>query len=138
MNNPFILDGGQIVGIPVHKGSVTFDYNDRPHGFEAQLEGYYIGSNNTLNRPAYTFFNAFASKSVARNLTLTVSGENIFNQDAQVFGFFGEQLPNAQNNVVPGFTGGAIGQAVTDGFGTQTELFGLSPALVEVTLSAKF
>jgi outer membrane receptor for ferrienterochelin and colicin len=137
-NNPYILDGGQIVGIPVHKGNVTLDYNDRPHGFEAQLAGYYVGSNNTLNRPAYTFFNAFVSKAIRRNLTLTVSGANIFNQDVQNFGFFGAQLPNPQNNVAPGFTGGAVGQAVTNGFGTQAELFGLSPALIEATLSAKF
>jgi outer membrane cobalamin receptor len=137
LNNPYLLDGGQVVGVPMHKGSLTFDYNNRRSGLETQVEGYYVGDNNTLNRPAYTFFNGFIAKQLPHGLRLTLSASNIFNQDAQIYGYFGEQLPNAENQYQTPYTGGGIGQALTTGFSTYNELLGLSPRLVTLTLSEK-
>ena len=134
VNNPFILDGGQIVGIPVHKGSLSADYSS--HGFEAQLEGYYIGVNNTLNRPAYTFFNGFISRSLGRHVSATLSAYNVFNQNAQIYGYFGEQLPNPENQYQSGLED-RVSQAVKVGFGTQDELLGLESRLVTLSVTFK-
>jgi outer membrane receptor protein involved in Fe transport len=136
-NNPALLDGGQIYGIPLHKGSLTFDYNDHRSGLEAQIQGYYIGNNNTLNRPAYTFFNGFIAKQLPHGLRLTLSAENLFNQDAQIYGYFGQQVPYAENQYATPYTGGSIGQALANGFTTNDEELGLQPRMVTLTLSAK-
>lgn len=133
-NNPFVLDGGQIVGIPVHKGSLALDYS--AHQFEAQLQGYYVGVNNTLNRPAYTFFNGFLSHAIGKNLSATLSGYNLFDQNAQIYGYFGEQLPNPENQYQPGYSN-AIQQSLNVGFGTQSELLGLEPRLVTLSMTLK-
>lgn len=136
INNPFILNGGQIYAIPVHKFNVGADYTGL-RGYEAQLQLYDIGNNNTLNRPAYTYYNAFLSKSVARNLSVTLSAYNLFNQNSQSYGYFGEQLAAPTN---PYYTGNssAIGQVVGIGPGTNEELFGLQPRLITFQLNARF
>jgi hypothetical protein len=133
-NNPYILDGGQIVGVPVHKGSLSVDYS--AHGLEAQLQGYYVGVNNTLNRPAYTFFNGFISHRLGQHLSATLSAYNVFNQNALTYGYFGEQLPNPENQYQPGYSN-AVQQSVQSGFGSQAELLGLEPRLVTLSLTLK-
>jgi outer membrane receptor protein involved in Fe transport len=136
INNPFILDGGQIYAIPLHKFNVGADYTG-VRGYEAQLQLYYIGNNNTLNRPAYTYYNAFLSKSIGRALSLTFSAYNVFNQSSQSYGYFGEQLAAPTN---PYYTGdsSAIGQIVGIGPGTPEELFGLQPRLLSIQVNARF
>jgi outer membrane receptor protein involved in Fe transport len=133
--NPFVLDGGQVYAIPVHKFSVGADYTG-VRGYEAQLQLYYIGNNNTLNRPAYTYYNGFLSKSLGKNLSLTLSGYNLFNQNAANYGYFGLQQPAPTN---PYYTGdsSALGQATGIGLQTQTELFGLQPRLITIQLNAR-
>lgn len=134
VNNPYVRDGGQIVGIPVHKGSLSADYS--AGGFEAQLQGYYVGVNNTLNRPAYTFFNGFISHTLGKHVTATLSGYNLFNQNALIYGYFGEQLPNPENQYQSGLQD-PVSQAVNVGFGTSSELLGLEPRLVTLSVSFK-
>ncbi|MBV8601494.1 MAG: TonB-dependent receptor [Candidatus Eremiobacteraeota bacterium] len=131
-NNPFLLNGAQIYGIPVHKGSLTADFNDL-HGLEFQIQGFYIGNNNTLNRPAYTFYNAFITKSLARNTHLTISAQNLFNQNVQNYGYYGHNLFTPTNQFAPAATT-SIQQAVTIGNATQLELLGLQPQVFSLTL----
>ena len=133
-SNPFVLDGGQIVGIPIQKGSLTFDYANR--GFEGQIQGYYVGNNNTLNRPSYTFFNGFLSKNLTKNAGVTFSMFNVFNQNAQSYGYFGEQLPNAVNSYHTQYSD-PIAQYLAYG-GTQDELMGLQGRLVTLSVSLHF
>ncbi len=135
VNNPFVIDGGQIYGIPVHKGSLTADFNDL-HGLETQIQGYYVGDNNTLNRPAFTFFNGFVSHSVGRGLRATLSATNLFNQNWQLYGYFGHQLFVPENGFQPQAKT-SIQQAVTLGNGTQEEEMGLSPRVILFSLSAQ-
>jgi outer membrane receptor protein involved in Fe transport len=133
VNNPTLINGAQIYAIPVHKASLTFDYSDL-QGLEAQVEGYYIGNNNDLNRPAYTFFNAFVSQSLLPHVKATISAENLFNQNAQFYGYFGHQ----QYVPVNGYqtpTTNAIQEAVVYGNATAFEQFGLPPRLLEFSLS---
>jgi outer membrane receptor protein involved in Fe transport len=136
VNNPFILNGSQIYAIPVHKFNVGADYTGL-RGYEAQLQLYYIGNNNTLNRPAYTYYNGFLSKSVGHNLSLTLSAYNLFNQNSQSYGYFGQQLPAPTNSYYTGDSS-AIGQVVGLGPGTQEELFGLQPRLITLQINARF
>jgi outer membrane receptor protein involved in Fe transport len=137
-NNPFLLDGGQINGIPVHKGSLSADYSER--GFEGQLQSYFIGENNTLNRPAYTFFNAFVSQKFGKHLSATLSAYNVFNQNAQTYGYFGEQLPHPVNQYAAAGPQTAIGQSLNPsiGYATMAELIGLEPRLVTLSVTLRF
>jgi outer membrane receptor protein involved in Fe transport len=135
LNNPFTLNGGQIYAIPVHKFNVDADYTG-VRGYEAQLALYYIGNNNTLNRPAYSYYNAFLSKTITRNVSLTLSAYNLFNQNAQNYGYFGEQSPAPTNAYYTGDSS-AIGQVVGIGPGTNEELFGLQPRLITLQFSAR-
>ena len=136
LNNPFLLDGGQINRDPVQKSSVKFDYANQPSGLEAQLQGYYIGNNNTWNRAAFTFFNGFVSKQVTKNIQATLSVYNVFDNASQNYGYFGAQLPHQTNQYYTGPTD-AIGQAVNIGLGTQEELFGISPRTFLFNLSSR-
>jgi outer membrane receptor protein involved in Fe transport len=134
VNNPFTLDGGQINGVPVHKGSLALDYSE--HGLEAQVEGYYTGIGNTLNRPAYTFFNGFVSKALGTHYGLTLSAYNLFNQNSQIYGYFGQQLPNPTNQYAPAYVG-AVAQDIAVGFASQAELLGLEPRIITLSLTAR-
>jgi outer membrane receptor protein involved in Fe transport len=133
--NPFIINNAQIYEIPVHKANLTADYNNL-HGFEAQLEGYYVGDNNTLNRPAYTFFNGFVSKTLEHNLTASVGITNVFNQDVQLYGYFGHQLFAPENQYATN-SANSIQQAVNFGNSTALEELGLSPRVVTVSVNLK-
>ncbi|HEY4441099.1 MAG TPA: TonB-dependent receptor, partial [Candidatus Elarobacter sp.] len=135
-NNPYILDGGQINQIPVHKATLAVDFTNRPAGLEAQLQGYYVGIGNTLNRPAYTFFNGFISKSLGKHYSLTVSAWNLFNQNALIYGYFGEQLPNPTNQYTAPYVG-PVQQSLATGFGSSSELLGLNPRIVTVQLTTR-
>jgi outer membrane receptor for ferrienterochelin and colicin len=133
--NPTLINGAQIYAIPVHKGSLTLDFNDH-RGIEAQIEGYYIGNNNDLNRPAYTFFNGFVTKTVSRNASFTLSANNLFDQNVSFYGYFGHQLYVPVNSLVAP-TSTSIQEAVAYGNGTSFEQFGLPPRLFQATLSLK-
>jgi outer membrane cobalamin receptor len=135
VNNPFLLNGGQIYEIPLHKGSLTLDYNDH-HGIEAQLAGNYVGVNNTLNRPGYTMFNGFVSKDLTRTTTVTVGASNLFNENVQLYGYFGHQL-EAATNQYQAQASTPIQQAVVYGFGTQEEQLGLTPRIIILSVSQR-
>jgi outer membrane receptor for ferrienterochelin and colicin len=134
--NPVLIDNAQIEGIPVHKGSVTADYNNR-NGFEAQLQGFYVGDNNTLQRPAYTFFNGFLSKTLPHNLSATVSVNNLFNQNSQIYGYFGHQLFVPLNQYAPAGITNSIQEAAVLGNQTSFEELGLAPRVTTVYLTLR-
>jgi outer membrane receptor protein involved in Fe transport len=130
-NTPYLLDGGQEEGIPLQQGSVTLDYTHQ--GFETQLQGYYVGNNNTWNRPAFTYFNGFASKKVTPRVTLTFSAFNVFNQIPQVYGYFGAGLAHETNpnpNNPPAAT--QLQQAAIYGNQSWIEEMGLQPRTVKM------
>jgi outer membrane receptor for ferrienterochelin and colicin len=129
-NNAYILDGGQILSIPLQKGSAAFDYSSG--GFEGQIEGYYVGNNNTLNRPAYTFFNGFVSQKFSKNVGLTLSVFNVFNQNAQSYGYFGEQAPHVINPYNTQ-TNDPVQQFLLYG-GSTNELLGLQSRMATLSL----
>jgi outer membrane receptor protein involved in Fe transport len=132
--NAFAINGAQIYEIPRNKGSMALDYQDL-RGLEAQLDGFYVGNNNTYNRPAYTYFNAFVSRKLGRDVSLVVSGTNIFNQDVQLYGYFGQQVYAPTNQFNP--YSSAVAEAVGLGYGANVELLGLPPPTVAATLKLR-
>ncbi|MGD1068409.1 MAG: TonB-dependent receptor, partial [Vulcanimicrobiaceae bacterium] len=129
MGTPTLLDGGQVEGIPLQQGSATFDYTHE--GFETQLQGFYVGNNNTWNRPAFTYFNGFVSKKVTSRVTLTFSAFNVFNQIPQVYGYFGAGLAHETNSYNPS-PPSQLQQAVIFGNQTWVEEQGLQPRTVKL------
>lgn len=88
-NNPFVINGGQVQGIPINQATVGVDYSN--DGFEMRLDGYVVGSNNPSARPAYNSWNGFIAKTYANGLTLNLGVQNVFNQAWQQYGYFGHQ-----------------------------------------------
>ncbi|HET7813251.1 MAG TPA: TonB-dependent receptor [Candidatus Baltobacteraceae bacterium] len=85
-NNVNLIDGAQIDKVPVHQAALGFDYSNA--GWEAKFDGYYVGLNNDLLRPAYTYANAALSKRV-KNLTFNLGIYNVFNSQYDQFGRIG-------------------------------------------------
>lgn len=127
MANPFIINGAQIYQTPVHKWDLGVDYST-PNGLETRLDGYYIGINNALNRPAYFFADASVSKTLTSRTTLNLGIHNIFNNAADQYGRFGWGVftPTNQFNPLPN----ALAEA--------SERFGLVPTQIELTVTQKF
>jgi hypothetical protein len=117
-NNLTLIDGGQIVKVPIQQGSLGVDFSDN-HGFEVRLDGYYVGSNNGLQRPAYTYANAAITKSI-RRLSLNVGIYNVFNSQYDQFGRIGEGVFIPENRYRSDTT--ALQEAFNNGIGEQ---FGL-------------
>jgi outer membrane receptor protein involved in Fe transport len=129
VNTPYLLDGGQVEGIPLQQATATIDYTHQ--GFETQFQGYYVGNNNTWNRPAFTYFNGFVSKKVTPRVTLTFSSFNVFNQIPQLYGYFGAGLAHETNQYNPSAPT-QLQQAVIYGNQSWIEEMGLQPRTVKL------
>ena len=122
-SNPTVVNGAQIVGIPLHQATLSYDYTIAP--WEFRIDNYYVGTNNGLNRPQYWHSNAFLSRSFDNGRALlTLGGTNIFNSAVQVYGFIGYGTAAMTNAVA--------GQAPI-----ASEEFGLAPAQLTLTLRYK-
>lgn len=88
-NNPFIINGGQVQGIPINQGNVAADY--RNHGFEVRTDGYVVGNNNPKSRPGYNTWDGFISQKLQHDFALTLGISNIFNEAIQNYGYIGHQ-----------------------------------------------
>ena len=136
LTNEFLLNGGQILEVPLQKGSVALDYSSH-HGVNGQLQMYFVGNNNTLNRPAYEFVNGFISKAIGKRVTIALTGYNIFNQEAQDYGYFGEQLPHATNQFAPAYTNVITQYLSSNASGSASELDGLQAATFSLQVLIK-
>ncbi len=88
-SNPFIVNGGQVQGIPPNQANVGVNYANR--GLEVRMDGYVVGSNNPKERAGYNTWDGFISKSTRNGYTLTFGMQNIFNEATQNYGYFGHQ-----------------------------------------------
>jgi hypothetical protein len=134
MTNPTLVNGGQQSEIPLHQAQISLDW--QPGGFEFRLDNYWMDGNNPIDRPSYSWSNAFVSHSFEQGrYLLTLGGTNIFNQAVQTYGFIGAGVPQRVNQFAPAapFTG--LGQNLA-GI-TSNEMFGLQPAQLSFTFTAK-
>ncbi len=88
-NNPFVISGGQLQGIPINQATAGLDYANQ--GLEVRMDGYVVGNNNPSSRPAYNTWNGFISKTLPNNYTLTFGVQNVFNEAWQNYGYFGHE-----------------------------------------------
>jgi TonB dependent receptor/Carboxypeptidase regulatory-like domain/TonB-dependent Receptor Plug Domain len=127
-NNTGLLNGGQIYGIPLHRASLGLGYSN-PSGFATRIDGYYVGDNNGLHRPAYAYANMSIAKTfVPQGLTINLGVYNVFNNDAQQYGLVGLGTFQPQNQF-----GDPNASALSEG----SELFGLPVRQVMLTFSHK-
>ncbi len=129
-SNVFDVNGAQINHIPLHKASFGLDYQDR-HGFEARLDGYYYGENNSYARPAFFYGNVTVSKTLARGTTLNIGVQNLFDSASSSYFLFGAAPYAAENSFGTDVT--ALDQQNSQGIG-QT---GLLPPQVTFSLTQR-
>jgi len=129
LNNPFIVNGGQIQGVPINSGNVALEYRS-PGGFSGRIDGYIVGTNNPKERPGYNTFDGFLAQQLQHNITLTVGITNIFNEATQNYGYFGSHVFIPEN---PNFSDTtSIQQYLSTGSG---ELFGAPQRSFQFTAS---
>ncbi len=123
LNNPTVVNGAQLPGIPLHQATLSLDVAPGP--WEFRIDNYYVGSNNSLNRPAYWHSNSFLSRSFGKDTVLTLGGTNIFNNAVQTYGLIGLGTP-------------AITNSISQVSPTPSEEFGLPPATLTLTFQKRF
>lgn len=121
-SNPTVVNGAQLAGVPLHQATLSLDV--APGRYEFHLDNYYVGSNNTYNRPAYWHSNAFVSRKFGSGTLVTLGGTNIFNQAVQDYGYIG-------------YGTAAITNAVSGSTPAPSEEFGIPPAQLTLTLQQK-
>jgi hypothetical protein len=135
--NPFLINGAQIAGIPLHTGSLGVDYRVREAGLELRLDGNLVGPNNSYYIGPYTYVNGFVRKALGRYTTLTLGGINIFNTLDGKYGLIGGPgLYQPENKFFsdPSFAAQAYTQGLPENIG---EAFGIPPAQVTFSLNVK-
>jgi outer membrane receptor protein involved in Fe transport len=127
-SNPYVINGSQILLIPLHKESLGLDWST-PAGFEARIDAEHLDNYNGLNRPAYTAANGFIKQAISHNAVLTVGVSNIFNTDAQIYDYVGAGSYWAENQ-----TGTALNAFQEN----NVKLRGLTPRSVDASLALRF
>ena len=122
MSNPTVVNGAQLVGIPLHQATLSLDV--APGRWEFRLDNYYTEFNNGLNRPSYWHSNAFISRSLGKGTLITLGGTNIFNSAVQDYGYIGLGTTPIVND-----PSGALPRA--------SEEYGLAPAQLTLTFQQK-
>ena len=117
-NNWTLVDGGQIDKVPIHTAMLGLDLSTA-HGLDLRLDGYYVGNNNGLLRPAYTYANGSITQRV-KNLSFNLGVYNLFNSQYDQFGRIGLATFQPENQF--GTDTSALSQAFN---GFDGERFGL-------------
>lgn len=117
-NNWTLVDGGQVDKIPVHTANLGIDVSTS-HGLDLRLDGFYVGANNGLLRPAYTYANGSITQRV-KNLSFNLGVYNMFNSQYDQFGRIGLATFQPENSF--GTDANALSQAFN---GFDGERFGL-------------
>ena len=126
-SNLTIINGSQIVGIPLHKQSLALDYST-PGGIEARIDGEHLDAYNGLNRPGYTYADGFVRYAAPRGTSLSFGVYNIFQTAVLSYGQIGLGTFTAENQF--GRDATAFDQAV--------KLRGLTPRSFVFSLSQRF
>ncbi|MDP9018056.1 MAG: TonB-dependent receptor [Candidatus Eremiobacteraeota bacterium] len=132
-SDPTLLDGQQLNKVPIHKASIGFDFSDL-RGLEVRVDGYFVGSNNALLRPAYSYANGSITKDF-KNLTLNIGVSNIFNSVSDRFGQFGLATFQPENRY--GTDASALDQAFAGLPGAAGERFGLPPRTIVFSITRR-
>lgn len=127
-NNAYIINGAQIAGVPLRKANIALDYGN-PGGFAARIDGHFIDTNNSYNRPAFWFANASISNNFGP-VTLNLGANNLFNSAASPWGFIGYGTYTPVNS----FNTANFPNALAEG----SEEFGLPYRQIWFTITQRF
>lgn len=125
--NPTLINGAQLGYVPLHRASLGIGYVNAA-GVGARLDGYWVGTPNGLNRPAYTYANFNVSKAFMQGISVNLGINNVFNSAAQQYGLVGLGTFQPQNQF-----GDPNATALSEG----SEEFGLPLRQVWLTVTRK-
>ena len=128
--NVFDINGAQIQGLPLHKGSIGLDYSSR-QSTEIRLDTIFLGDNNPYTRPAFNYSNASLSQRFGKNTVVNVGILNVFNQVHSQYYTYGNAPFIAENRFGTDATG--LDQASNQG----VQQAGLLPTTVTVSLTRR-
>ncbi len=126
-SNPTLINGSQLVGIPLQKYGATLDWTltDRT---EYYMDYTHFAGNNPLNRGPFGIANAALTQTVTSNgLAATLGVTNLFNEASDIYGRIGLGVFIPENSY----------GTDTSGLQQGTEQFGLAPRAFLFTLSQK-
>jgi len=129
--NVFNINGAQLNGLPLHKGSIGLDYSSRG-GFETRLDTIYLGNGNAYYRPAFAYSNASFSQRFGKYTTLNVGVLNIFNSASSSLYDIGGSVWQPENKF------GTDLSAIDQAYNQQTAALGLIPTSVTVSITRRF
>ncbi|BDE07454.1 hypothetical protein WPS_27300 [Vulcanimicrobium alpinum] len=87
-NNVTLINGGQLVGVPFMKANLGLDFTFNSKA-EVRFDGYFVGRNNALYRPPFSYADGFFSTPLQHGLTLNIGVSNMFNSQYDQYGRFG-------------------------------------------------
>ncbi|HEV3154086.1 MAG TPA: TonB-dependent receptor, partial [Candidatus Baltobacteraceae bacterium] len=126
-SNPTLIDGSQLVGIPLQKFGASLDWAIGRRT-EYYMDYTHFAGNNPLNRGPYGIANAALTQSLTNSgLSATLGVTNLFNDATDTYGRIGWGV------FVPENTYGTD----TSGLQQGSERFGLAPRSFLLTLSQK-
>jgi len=127
MEDPNVINGAQIAGLPLQKGSLGLDYSS-PSGFEARIDTYFLGPNNGYGRIGSLFYsNASISKDLTKHVAVNLGIQNLFASTVSNVSALGVAPYVAENQFGGGDT--AFSQGV--------QTYGLQPFEYTVSLTLK-
>lgn len=126
--NPYVINGAQILLIPLHKYSMGLDWTTRG-GLETRIDAEHLDNYNGLNRPGYYDANGFVKFRAPRGVTFTLGVYNIFNTDSQIYDYIGAGSYWAENALVT--------QAANAFQENNVKLRGLTPRSVDFSITTK-
>jgi outer membrane receptor for ferrienterochelin and colicin len=134
VNNPFLINGVQIAGIPMHTASLGVDYSNARGGNEVRLDANWVSANNSYYIGPYTYVNGFIRQSLTRNLTLNIGGLNIFDAYSNRYGLIGEGFYQPENQFFhdANVAEEAYNQGLPENIG---ESFGIPPPQILVSVT---
>jgi hypothetical protein len=99
-SNPYIINGQQIAGIPMHTATLGVDY--QRNGLHARIDGTFIGSNNGIEQPPYAWADGTVSKDV-KHTTVSLGVFNLFNSHGNIFSQLADGVAYPANQYYPNY-----------------------------------
>ncbi|HTJ26037.1 MAG TPA: TonB-dependent receptor [Candidatus Limnocylindria bacterium] len=128
LSNPYVVNGAQILLIPLHKYTLGLDWSTRA-GLETRLDVEHLDAYNGLNRPGYYDANGYLKYSLRHGPVFTLGVYNVFNTDAQIYDYIGAGAYWAENS--------AVTQAANAYQENNVKLRGLTPRSVDFSISQR-
>jgi outer membrane receptor protein involved in Fe transport len=129
VNNVTLIDGGQVVGVPFMKASLGLDYTLKDHT-KVRLDGYFVGRNNALHSPPYTYANGHITHPFGHGLSMNLGVSNLFNNQYNQYGLLGSAQFIPENQF--GGDSTALAQEFNGNYGEQ---FGMPQRSVMLSLT---